>query len=190
MHPRTNTHPASSTRNLCLLCSKPFQLQELRLVLSSQAAAPARPTPHLASSLLHWAVIPALTQLHPTWPKALQKPHRKPWGAQKLQHNWTDVLVSPVSQQPLKSIPTPAGLRPGYPSMPQADVSWSHSTVGAFPRSITELVNSDRWFTVTLKRTCRASERSALLLLLCFSMNDLNDRAEYVSKSACDTPAL
>lgn len=84
----------------------------------------------------------------------------------------------------------PAGLSPGYPSVPQADVFGSHSTVGAFPRSITELVNSDRWFTVTLKRTCRASERSALLLLLCFSMNDLNDRTEYVSKSACDTPAL
>lgn len=74
--------------------------------------------------------------------------------------------------------------------MPQADVSWSHSTVGAFPRSITELVNSDRWFTVTLKRTCRVSEGSALLLLLCVPMNDLNNRTEYVSKSACDTPAL
>lgn len=75
--------------------------------------------------------------------------------------------------------------------MPQADVSWIHNTVGAFPSSITELVNSDRWLTVTLKRTCRVSERSALLLLLlCFSMNDLNDRTEYISKSARDTPAL
>lgn len=63
--------------------------------------------------------------------------------------------------------------------------------MGALSQSITELVNSDRWLRVTLKRTCRVSERSALLLLLlCFSMNDLNDRTEYVSKSAHDTPAL
>lgn len=94
--------------------------------------------------------------------------------------------------QSLKSIPKPAGPIPGFPSRPQAEVSRSHSTVGAFPRSTTELVNSDRWLTVTLEGTCRVSQRSALLLLLllCFSMNDLNDRAEYVSNSARDTPAL
>lgn len=52
-------------------------------------------------------------------------------------------------------------------------------------------MNSDRWLTVTLEGTCRASERSALLLLLLsFSMNDLNDSTEYVSESARDTPAL
>lgn len=52
-------------------------------------------------------------------------------------------------------------------------------------------MNSDRWLTVTLKGTCRVSQRSALLLqLLCFSMNDLDDRTKYVSKSARDTPAL
>lgn len=60
--------------------------------------------------------------------------------------------------------------------MPQADVSWSHSTVGATPRisgpsqSWCTVIDVYQWLAVTLK----VSERSALLLLLCFSMNDLN----------------